>query len=105
MERVNWHTLTLLFDRHALAPQLKLVCRPTLRARAMSHPKAVRLQRWFSNWRSAARPAPDTDPADLGTAYGLEMSLLEHPVEPAAPVAARRPAWIRRLTSRHRPAT
>ncbi len=71
----------------------------------MTRPKAVQPQRWFSVWRSADRPAPDTDPADFGTAFGLEMSMLETPVEPAAPVAGRRPAWVRRLTSRRRPAT
>lgn len=69
----------------------------------MSDPKAAHPPRWFSIWRSADRPAPDTDPAGLGTAFGLEMSMLEPPAEPAA--AARRPAWVRRLTSRRRPAT
>jgi hypothetical protein len=71
----------------------------------MSDPKAVHPQRWFSIWRSADRPAPDTDPADLGTAFGLEMSMLDSPVEPAAPAATRRPAWMRRLATRRRPAT
>jgi hypothetical protein len=71
----------------------------------MSHPKVVHPQRWFSIWRSADRPAPDTDPADLGTAYGLEMSMLAPQAEPAAPVAAHRPAWISRLTTRRRAAT
>ena len=71
----------------------------------MSHPKAVIPQRWFSVWRNADRPAPDTDPADLGTAYGLEMSMLDPPDEPTAPAAGRRPAWVRRLTARRRPTT
>ena len=71
----------------------------------MSHPKAIPPQRWFSIWRSANRPAPDTDPADLGTAFGLEMSMLETTAVAAAPAAGRRPAWVRRLTSRRRPAT
>jgi len=67
--------------------------------------KAVHPQRWFSAWRNADRPAPDNDPADLGTAFGLEMSMLEAEDPPARPVAARRPGWMRRLTSRQRPAT
>ena len=69
----------------------------------MSDPKTAHTQRWFSIWRSADRPAPDTDPADLGTAFGLEMSMLETPTEPATPSAGRRPAWVRRLTGRRRP--
>ncbi|MDO9073652.1 MAG: hypothetical protein Q7U73_10325 [Rubrivivax sp.] len=71
----------------------------------MSHPKAPEAQRWFSIWRSADRPAPDTDPADLGTAFGLEMSMLEALAEPAAPAAGRRPVGVRRVASRRRPAT
>lgn len=70
----------------------------------MSQSKAVIPQRWFSAWRSAGRRAPDTDPADLGTAYGLEMSMLDTPAEPAAPAADPRPAWVRRLTARRHPA-
>jgi hypothetical protein len=38
--------------------------------------KAVIPSRWFSGWRTAERPMQD-DPADLGTAFGLEMSLNE----------------------------
>jgi hypothetical protein len=38
--------------------------------------KAVIPSRWFSGWRTADRPMQD-DPADLGTAFGLEMSLNE----------------------------
>ncbi len=71
----------------------------------MPHTKAVRTQRWFSFWRSADRPAPDTDPADLGTAYGLEMSMLEPPAEATAALAAPRPGWMQRLATRRRAAT
>lgn len=70
----------------------------------MSPPKAVRPQRWFSTWRSVARPATGTDPADLGTAFGLEMSMLETPVEPAA-TTERRFGWMHRLTTHRRSAT
>ena len=70
----------------------------------MSHPKAVNPQRWFRAWRDAGRPAPDTDPADFGTAFGLEMSMAETPAE-TAPAASRRPGWVRRLSLRRRPTT
>jgi hypothetical protein len=71
----------------------------------MPHSKAAPPQRWYSLWRSADRPAPDTDPADLGTAFGLEMSMLDAAADPPAPVVAPRPAWMQRLTTRRRPAT
>lgn len=44
--------------------------------------KAVIPSRWFSGWRTAERPMQD-DPADLGTAFGLEMSLTESAREAA----------------------
>ncbi len=70
----------------------------------MSPPKTVNPQRWFSTWRRAARPAPDTDPADFGTAFGLEMSMLETPAEPAA-TTERRFGWMHRPTTPRRSAT
>lgn len=70
----------------------------------MSAPKAVNPQRWFRTWRSAARPSPGTDPADFGTAFGLEMSMLETPPEPAA-TTERRFGWMHRLKTHRRPAT
>ena len=60
-------------------------------------------QRWFAGWRSAKQPAYGSDPADLGTAFGLDMSLMETPAEPIA--AERRPGWMRRLTARRRTPT
>ncbi len=63
--------------------------------------KAVSSRRWFSHWRSGSRPAPDTDPADLGTAFGLDLSMSEPLPLPAAP-PERRPGWMRRLTTRRR---
>ena len=92
MKRVNWHTLTPLFREHAGAAKLTLGYRATP-------------QRWYSFWRSADRPAPDTDPADLGTAFGLEMSLLETPPEPVTRAKTPRPGWMYRLTTRRGPAT
>lgn len=68
--------------------------------------KAATSNRWFTGWRFAER-APQNDPADLGTAFGLDMSLDPDWTEPApvsAPVA-RPPGWVKRLTARRRPAT
>ncbi|HLL11768.1 MAG TPA: hypothetical protein VK570_11960 [Rubrivivax sp.] len=63
--------------------------------------KAATPTRWFSGWRIAAR-APQSDPADLGTAFGLDMSLDPDWGEPQAPAApaARPRGWVRRLTAR-----
>lgn len=67
--------------------------------------KAAPHTRWFSGWRSPPT-APDTDPADLGTAFGLELSLDDTPREPTPPMpAARRPGWMSRLAARRKPAT
>lgn len=63
--------------------------------------KTISPQRWFSAWRLGERPAPDTDPADLGTAFGLDLSLVEISTEPP-PAAPRRAGWVRRLTTRGR---
>ncbi len=63
----------------------------------------ARPQRWFSSWRATARPAPDTDPADLGTAFGLDLSLSELAPLPPAP-DERRPGWVQRLADRRRSA-
>lgn len=58
--------------------------------------KAAHSPRWFSAWRPAARPAQD-DPADLGTAFGLDMSLIEGAAEPAPPPEPRPRGWAERL--------
>jgi hypothetical protein len=62
--------------------------------------KAIHSRRWFAGWRSAERPAQD-DPADLGTAFGLDLSLseLSHEPLPATP----RPGWMQRLAERRKP--
>jgi hypothetical protein len=63
--------------------------------------KAAPPQRWFSAWRAPALPAV-TDPADLGTAFGLDLSLHEPPADPGklpAPRPARR-GWMQRLAAR-----
>ncbi len=66
-------------------------------------PKAVAPQRWFARWRAERRWANGTDPADLGTAFGLDLSMMQAAPEPAP--AERRPGWVRRLTTRRRKAT
>ena len=67
----------------------------------MSSNKAVGSQRWFQAWRSGPRRTPDHDPADLGTCFGLELSLSE-PAPLATPGPEKRPGWVRRLTGRRR---
>jgi hypothetical protein len=61
--------------------------------------------RWFSNWRMPTA-VPEHDPADLGTAFGLDLSLEDERPQPAAPVApvARQPGWMSRLAARRRSA-
>ncbi|MBU6260992.1 MAG: hypothetical protein KGL18_07800 [Burkholderiales bacterium] len=63
--------------------------------------KAAAPQRWFAGWRQSARPVQD-DPADLGTAFGLDLSLneLQHEPPPAPPPPERRTGWMRRLATR-----
>ena len=65
--------------------------------------KAAPSPRWFSGWRAAERPAQD-DPADLGTAFGLDLSLNELIHEPQPAPAQRRRSWVQRLAGRHKPA-
>lgn len=60
-------------------------------------------QRWFTGWRLATRPAP-SDPADMGTAFGLELSLFEPSQLPAPRPAARPAGWMQRLGVRRKPA-
>lgn len=64
--------------------------------------KAITPQRWFAGWRAARQPAYGTDPADLGTAFGLDLSMMETPPEPV--LLERCPGWVRRLTLRRRTA-
>jgi hypothetical protein len=64
--------------------------------------KAVNPQRWFAAWRGNASQAQQ-DPADLGTAFGLDMSLVDTVQElPPAP-PERRPPWVQRLGWRRKP--
>lgn len=44
-----------------------------------------RLMRWLQRGAAARpRPEPQPDPADMGTCYGLEMSLDDAPIDPFA---------------------
>ena len=66
--------------------------------------KAEPSHRWFAGWRTAQRPVHD-DPADLGTAFGLDLSLNELIHEPTLPAPAqRRAGWVQRLANRRKPA-
>jgi hypothetical protein len=65
--------------------------------------KAAPAHRWFAGWRATERPVQD-DPADLGTAFGLDMSLNELVHEPPMPApSARRAGWMQRLAGRSKP--
>jgi hypothetical protein len=71
--------------------------------------KAATPHRWFQAWRVAA-PPPQGDPADMGTAFGLDLSLLDTAAEADAPaarsvaVSAPRPGWMHRFAARRKPA-
>lgn len=63
-------------------------------------------RRWFGLWRAAERTLED-DPADLGTAFGLDLSLGELGDDelPAPPPSMQGKAgWMQRMTLRRRPA-
>ncbi len=58
--------------------------------------KAVNPQPWFNVWRAPAAAVQD-DPADMGTAFGLELSMLQaEPATPASLPVERRSGWVRR---------
>jgi hypothetical protein len=63
--------------------------------------KAASPQRWYAPWRRAAATPLEYDPADLGTCFGLELSM-----STAQPDASRgapaRPGWVHRLAARRR---
>ncbi len=80
--------------------------------------KAETNSRWYAPWRQA-RAADEDDAADMGTAFGLDLSIAsEFPLPAEAPAAAppdaapvdaapapARGGWIRRLALRARHAT
>jgi hypothetical protein len=62
--------------------------------------KAATPHRWFQGWR-ATQPTVEHDAADLGTAFGLDLSLHEAAQKTTVtPPVARPPGWVRRLASR-----
>ncbi len=62
-------------------------------------------QRWFTPWR-ASKGRVDDDPADMGTAFGLDASLNMVVPEPAPAQATVRPrkTWMSKLQLRRKPA-
>ncbi len=61
-------------------------------------------QRWFSAWRSS-EPARYDDPADLGTAFGLDLSMEDSVAEAPAGEPQAQPGWAQRLGLRRKSAT
>jgi len=65
--------------------------------------KANRPAPWYAPWRSGAAQAVDDDPADMGTAFGLDYSLNLLVTEPPPePKGESRPGWMQRLSSRRK---
>lgn len=61
--------------------------------------KAEASPRWYAVWRARPAPARPQDPADLGTAFGLDLSFRteEPPLPPATPAPR---GWMSRWTAR-----
>ncbi len=60
---------------------------------------AVTPNRWFQAWRSQPRAVP-LDPADLGTAFGLDASFDESHLGGRTSPAPVKPGWMQRFVSR-----
>ncbi len=61
--------------------------------------------RWYAPWRAAA--APQDDPADLGTAFGLDLSMEPPPATGNAAATTSGPrqgGWVQRWMARRRTA-
>jgi len=66
--------------------------------------KTANPPRWYAPWRQGEVRAADrtADPADLGTCFGLELTLAAMSTPgPAAP--ARRVGWMQRFSSKRPP--
>jgi hypothetical protein len=58
--------------------------------------------RWYAPWRQSETRVAD-DPADVGTAFGLELTLAAEPQGKASVTSAsRRAGWMQRLAARRR---
>ncbi|WP_201495192.1 hypothetical protein [Rubrivivax sp. A210] len=58
--------------------------------------------RWFQAWRADRRPL-EADPADMGTAFGLDASFdADHGRAPQIAPAEARQGWFKRLAGRGR---
>jgi hypothetical protein len=55
---------------------------------------------WYAPWRS--RVTSEDDPADLGTAFGLDLSLQAAPTPMPATQATPREGWVRRWAARRK---
>jgi hypothetical protein len=67
--------------------------------------KRAAAKAWYLPWRAQDARRPD-DPAELGTAFGLDMTLQAEAAErEAAALPVRRPGWLQRLSIRRRSAT
>ena len=65
--------------------------------------KANNTPSWFSSWRTARESSFD-DPADLGTAFGLDMSMDSALHEPPPAPSEPETGWAQRLGLRRKPA-
>jgi hypothetical protein len=64
--------------------------------------KPVHSPRWYAPWRQVETRAAD-DPADVGTAFGLELSLAAEAAPSRTAVSpSRRQGWMQRLSARRR---
>lgn len=52
---------------------------------------------WYARWRRSEPTAASEDAADLGTAFGLDLSLA--PPREAEPDAAPEPGWLQRVVA------
>jgi hypothetical protein len=73
----------------------------THQQQAASMNKTDNSSRWFGAWRDA--PQPEQDPADMGTAFGLEMTLEPQTMPSAAEPQDAPMGWIQRLANRGKP--
>jgi len=61
--------------------------------------------RWYQPWRQAEARVPPADPADLGTCFGLELSLSAEPAPTQTTAeATRRGGWMQRFSAKRRAA-